>query len=115
MKKKTELRLTKEDKQRLEQLKEFISNNLSRHFTIVFLASEAGVNRYKLTYGFKKVFGCSIHQFIIEARMKNAKRLLTETDLPIKKIAQLNGYSDHNNFRYAFKNFYGYTPSSLRK
>jgi len=115
MNKKEELRLSKADKECLLSVKEYILNNLSEHFTIHLLAAKAGINRYKLTYGFKKSFGSSLHQFIIESRMKNAKRLLIETDEPIKAIALLNGYSNHENFSYAFKKYFGYSPSELRK
>jgi AraC-like DNA-binding protein len=47
--------------------------------------------------------------------MENAKRLLEDSDIPIKKIAQMNGYSNHDNFTHAFKKYFGSAPSELRK
>lgn len=108
-------RLTQRDRENLRQVKEFICENLSRNLSIDSIASQAGVNRYKLTYGFKEIFGESIHRFIVKERMGHAKHLLSETDMPIKKIAQLCGYSNHENFAHAFKNHFGITPSTIRK
>jgi AraC-like DNA-binding protein len=42
--------------------------------------------------------------------MERAVILLRNTTLSIEEIAALIGYSDHNNFYKAFKDFYGMTP-----
>jgi AraC-like DNA-binding protein len=79
------------------------------------LSKTLGINRYKLSYGFRKVTGTSIHQFLISARMHYAKRLLLTTERSIKEIAGLSGYPDPSNFCTTFKKQVGITPGSFRK
>jgi AraC-like DNA-binding protein len=114
MKKKRELRLTAADVKCLEQAKEFILNNLSRHFTIRTIASEAGINRYKLTYGFRILFGVSVDEFAKAEKMKKALELLRETDKSVKEIASICGYHKTSNFSTAFKKYFSIRPGYAR-
>lgn len=109
------LRLSNDDITCLLEAKEFISANPAYRHGIRQIAARAGINRYKLTYGFKQLFGSTVHQYIIRTRMENARRLLMQTEKPVKEIAKLNGYSNTENFNYAFKKYFGHTASSLKK
>lgn len=114
MKRKRITVITEADIKRLIYVKEFIEAHPAQRHTIKDLSLIAEINRNKLTYGFKKITGKSIHQYIIQVRMENAKRMLLTTDKPVKAVAQLNGYSNTENFTNAFKKFYGYTPTILK-
>ena len=57
----------------------------------------------------------SILEYITEKRMKEAKRLLTETSYSIEKIANLSGYRTPHYFGQKFKETYGYTPTYYRE
>ena len=88
-----------------------IESHPEQQLDLSTLSQIAGMNRNKLTYGFKKLTGKSIHQFVIKIRMENAKLMLAANDKPIKAIALLNGYSNTENFINAFKKYCGITPS----
>src|SRR5262245_47582996 len=107
--------ITEADKKRLIYIKELIESYPDQHHTIKNLSAKAEINRNKLTYGFKKMTGMSIHQFLILTRMINAKKILLESEQPIKAIALLKGYSHAENFINAFKKFYGLSPSQFIK
>ena len=109
------IRLSENDRKQLAQVKEIIENHSQEYHTLKSLSLKAGFNRNKLSYGFKKSFGISIHQYLIKIRMKNARKLLLETDTPIKSIASQQGYSNTENFIHAFKKYNGHTPTVLRK
>ena len=47
-------------------------------------------------------------------RMEQAKKLLTETDLPISEISLLAGYAEVNSFIKTFKNIESVTPAAYR-
>ncbi len=65
-----------------------------------------------------KIFSAQQHtaivKYIAARRMREAGILLRETNLPIREIAALCGYSTHNYFTKAVKNFYGMTPQEIR-
>ncbi len=83
--------------------------------TIVQLANQTGMNRSKLTAGFKQLTGKSVHRFILDVRMNYAKKLLSEKELPIKTIAGLCSYSNIQSFTKVFKKYWQETPSAFQR
>jgi AraC-like DNA-binding protein len=110
-----EILLSEHDKQCLALARKLLLEDLSVKHTINKLAQSSGINRYKLTYGFKQLYGKTIHGFAEEARMNNAKNLLADPDKTLKEIAAVNGYKRVENFITAFKKYYGITPNQFRK
>ena len=64
---------------------------------------------------FKENMGVSPYSYYISLRMENAAKLLVETDMRIKEIAEFCGYRDALYFSQAFKKERGVTPSAYRK
>lgn len=62
-----------------------------------------------------EVYGVGIATHIRNARMENAKRLLQDTDLPIRTIAAECGIRDYNHFSKLFRRCTGFTPREYRK
>jgi AraC-like DNA-binding protein len=91
---------------------------LTRHpptpLTTDMLALAVGINRNKLHYGFKQLYGVTIHVFRVQQNMKRAKYLLTTTPHSIKTISVMVGYKSSSDFGYAFKKEFGVTPSTFR-
>jgi AraC-like DNA-binding protein len=79
------------------------------------LAKEVGMNDYKLKIAFRQLFGMGLFEYHLGLRMNEARRLLEETNKPVKAIAKLTGYSRITSFITTFRKFFGYTPSSVRK
>ena len=109
------IRLNKHDQEQLEKLIRLLHEKQTGDYTIHAISRLTGINRYKLTYGFKQLTGHSVHQFLIKTRMENAKKLLIDFDKPVKEIAHLCGYHNTQNFIKAFKKCYKQTPSQFRK
>ena len=63
---------------------------------------------------YKKHFGISYMQDLIEARINAARQLLTATDLPVHEIAAACGYQNATHFMRQFKEITGLTPSAYR-
>lgn len=115
---KRRLVLSKQDIEHLYFLKEKITADLSKDYTIDELSCMAFMNRTKMQAGFKELFGCTIHEFIVESRMMKAYRLMTEeysSDWNIARIARHVGYQYYNHFSIAFKKRFGVSPSSFLK
>ena len=94
--------------------KDILCQEPSRSVTIEGLAIEVGLNRTKLQYGFKQVFGVSIYDFQLQKRMEKAKALLRKTQKSIKEIARHCGYKSTSSFSQAFKKATGVAPLGWR-
>jgi AraC-like DNA-binding protein len=79
------------------------------------LALKVGINRNKLHYGFKHVYGITINHFLEQQRMQKAELLLSTTYKSVKTIAAITGYCNSSRFVTVFKKTYGTTPYQYRK
>lgn len=91
----------------LERLEQTISLNA--------LAAQVGTNARRLSTAFKNCVGVTVFDFLREERMKEARRLLSETTLDIGSIAVALGYSNTANFSTAFRERFGMPPSHFRR
>lgn len=110
--------LSKRDIENLQFIKEKITSELSKNHTIQELAYLTFMNRTKMQAGFKVLFGCTVHEFIVECRMTEAYRMLTEAysnTWNISEIAHRVGYQHYNHFSMVFKKRFGVSPSSFLK
>ena len=79
------------------------------------LAVRLGLNPNYLSTLFTKELGVSLTEYINRCRVEHAKHLLLSTELPIKKIAQLCGFTDIHYFTRMFKRFTSLTPKNYRE
>ena len=63
---------------------------------------------------FKEVCGHSIKDEILAVRLARAKRLLSDTDLPISIVCERCGYTDERSLRYLFSKATGLSPADWR-
>jgi AraC-like DNA-binding protein len=59
--------------------------------------------------------GVTVFDFLREQRMKEARRLLSETSLEVQAIARELGYGGTANFSTAFRERFGLSPSQFRQ
>lgn len=83
--------------------------------TVVVLAERVGLSASHTQALFRKTFGLSIHQYLIQVRMNAAVNLLVTTNEPIKALATEVGYANMENFCRAFKKRTGLTAAAYRK
>lgn len=99
----------------ISKARDLIVADLKKHLTIKEISLKVHLNEFKLKAGFKKAFGMGMFEYLLQARMIEARRLILETDKPLKEIASLTGYEYFTNFIAAFRNYFGYTPGELRR
>ncbi len=95
--------------------KAYIDENYLRDLSLDEIASKCYVNKYHLSHIFAKVHEMSVGQYISELRLKEAKRLLRDTRLPVNEIADMAGFNDAGYFCRAFKKAFSCTPTAYRK
>ena len=74
-----------------------------------------GINRNKLTFGFKHLFGQTISEYCLENRLQTGWKLLQETEQPIAVVANQVGYAQAAAFSNAFRQHFGVTPTQVRR
>jgi LacI family transcriptional regulator len=79
------------------------------------VVAKVPVSRTVLQRRFRAVLGRSIHDVIVAARIKRAKELLAETDLPLSDVAERSGITPQPYLNVVFKANVGETPLSYRK
>lgn len=93
---------------------DYIRARLGESLPLPDIASHAGISERQLQRLFRRVFGMTIHQFIIRSRIHAAVQELTQTDLPIAEIAMMFGFSDQSAFSNRFREVTGMSPRFYR-
>jgi len=99
---------------RLNYAKDFIHSCYMNEISLDDLASVACMNNAYFLREFKKYFGLSPHQYIIQHRLNMAKKLMQTTSLSITEICFEVGYSDTTSFGKLFKKYFLSTPAVFR-
>jgi AraC family transcriptional regulator, regulatory protein of adaptative response / DNA-3-methyladenine glycosylase II len=79
------------------------------------LASKLGVGSRHLRRLFQTHIGASPKNLATTQKILFAKKLLTETDLSVTRIAFASGFGSIRRFNAAFSKTYGTTPSAIRR
>lgn len=106
--------LSMADSQRLMVARRFIEDKWAEKITLDTIARACGLNRAKLTRGFRDLFSCSVADAIAEQRLGEAKQMLLVTDLPVSSIGYRCGYLNNASFARAFSRHYGVAPTQYR-
>lgn len=72
------------------------------------------VSRSVLQDRFRKTFECTIHDMILDVRIKRAKELLAQTELSLAEIARRSGFKHVEYLCEVFKKGTGWTPGQYR-
>ncbi len=92
----------------------YINEHLCSNLTLTELAGYVSLSPFYFTRMFKKKTGFTPYEYIITARINNAKFLLKNTDHSIKEIAFCTGFSCESSFCTTFKKCENKTPSNYR-
>lgn len=106
--------LTLADSERIVAARRIIDERWSEKLTLSSLAKACGINRAKLTRGFRQVYHCTVAEAIAERRLAEASRALLTTDLPVSSIGFASGYLNNASFSRAFGRRFGVSPSAFR-
>lgn len=99
----------------IELVKSYIYNHYGDDLSLEILAEYVYMTPSYLSSIFKKETGMGINSFIKNYRMEKAKDMIENTNIKIKKIGNLVGYSNTSYFCQSFKEFYGLTPEKYRQ
>ncbi len=106
--------LNAENVQRIDQLRDWIFNNLDRKLTLDEVAKHARMSGKSFSRFFKKNTGKTFVQYVNELRIGVACRKLIETDASVSEICYASGFNNLSNFNRRFLDLKGVSPRELR-
>jgi AraC family transcriptional regulator len=99
----------------MARLESYIHAHLSHDFTLKDLATEVGIDASRLSQAVRQEKGMSLHGWLAECRLAEARRLLTRTSVPIPDIAKRTGFQTIPAFSVAFRAATGFAPDQFRR
>ena len=93
----------------------YMKSHIEEKLSVNDICKELHYNRSYIYRQFKKTTGSTIMSYFVKMKIKRAKELLRDTDMPIASISDLLSFDNPNYFSKVFKKTVGYTPSSYRK
>lgn len=102
------------DRNAVMEITEYLSQNLSKNFSLTELSADAYMSVSKFKYVFKTVVGQSVSEYMTQKRMEHACEMLSYSNLYIAEIAHLVGYKNAGSFSSQFKKYIGVLPNDYR-
>ncbi|HYF48201.1 MAG TPA: AraC family transcriptional regulator [Planctomycetota bacterium] len=91
-----------------------LDERLDRPISLDELAKRAGFSAQHLNRVFRRTLGVTPLQYLQQARMEHAAKLLAGGDLTIKAIAAQSGFDDPYYFSRVFHEHFGVSPTEYR-
>ncbi|MCV6586147.1 MAG: GlxA family transcriptional regulator [Marinibacterium sp.] len=88
--------------------------NLEHPLSIAEIARRAGRPQKWLEQRMQRDLGAAPRRVYQRLRLAHARKLVTETELPVSEIALRSGYGDASSFTRAFRREFGAAPRALR-
>jgi AraC family transcriptional regulator len=92
---------------------EYIQDQLDADLAVSGIAQAVGMSPFYFTRLFKESTGQSPHQYVVEARVRRAKELLTTGKFTIGEAAHQVGFVDQSHLTRHFKRVFGLPPKRL--
>ena len=98
----------------IEQIRLYIDCNITENLKISDIAQKFSFSNEHIIRIFKKNYGITPHQYILQSKIRLAMIMLKMTNSRIDEIAEQLGFSDSHHFSTQFKKLMGYKPSLYR-
>lgn len=101
--------------QGIQALLPWIDDNFMSDITLTMAAQRTNLSTSYLSRCFKEITGITFSQYIRDTRICYARKMLIQSNLPIRRISELCGFQDYFYFDKVFKKVVGQTPGSYRQ
>jgi transcriptional regulator GlxA family with amidase domain len=95
-------------------LHEWINKHLSDDLSLAILAAQAGMSERSFNRHYAEATGVTPARAIERLRVEAARRLLSESRLPVKRISQRCGFGSEETMRRSFLRVLSATPNDYR-
>lgn len=94
---------------------EYVEEHYAQDLNMAVVSNYISMNYSLFSYSFKQYTGTTFVNFLRDIRMREAQRLLAESNMKIVEISQMVGYDNEKHFMKTFKSCCGVSPSEYRK
>lgn len=95
--------------------KRYIENHFSQPLRLCDIAKSVGLSSTYFHNLFTSATGTTPHQYLINCRISNAKKMLWDTEIGLVEIAEKSGFGNQQYLNKIFKKETGFTPGMYRK
>lgn len=99
----------------VEKIRLYIDCHITENLKISDIAKEFSISSEHTIRIFKKIYGITPHQYILQSKIRLAMIMLKMTDSSIEEIAEKLNFSDSHHFSAQFKKYSGFNPAKYRK
>lgn len=104
-----------ESRNKLKAAVEYVEQNYMKDLNMAVVSNYISMNYSMLSYLFKQYTGTNFVNYLKAIRIREAKKLLSDTDLKIIEISRAVGYDNEKHFMKTFKAECGVSPGEYRK
>ncbi|MCV9933775.1 AraC family transcriptional regulator N-terminal domain-containing protein [Flavobacterium sp. LS1R47] len=98
----------------IKEVTEFIKQNLKENINLKSLSDKACMSTASFYRFFKRELGMSPIEYVLNEKIKCAKKLLKNPSIQINEVCYLSGFEDANYFIRLFKKHEGITPKQYQ-
>lgn len=99
---------------RLQAILNLVRDDLAGDLTVGRLARDVGLSEAHFCRIFREATGVPPHRYVLAARLELARKLLTQSTLPISRIAEECGFSSQSHLTASFRAAHATTPARYR-
>lgn len=99
----------------LRHVRDYIHTHLDQELSLDKIAEASGYSPYHFCRLFRQTVGVSPHQYVLQCRIAEARRLLAQPFASIGEVAYRVGFASQSHFNRHFRRIVGVTPSQYRR
>ena len=92
----------------------YVAQHYHERISAAAVAQACGLDRFDFSRQFHAAFGMTFRQYLLRARINEARRLLVTGSLSVTGVAYSVGFNDGSQFARIFRRFTGLLPSDYR-
>lgn len=101
--------------QKAREIKKLLDGSLFENLTIADLEQEVNLSKAQLIKEFKKYYNTTPYRYLLDEKIKMAKRLLVKTGLSVEEVSYKLAFVDPHYFSRVFKKKTGLAPLEYKK
>ncbi len=97
------------------QIRQYLTAHYAKRITLDELCRHFDCSKSTLMNTFRDAYGMTIVAYLTDVRLSHVRRMLSESDRPIRDIASLCGFAEQGYLTRVFAEATGVSPSAFRR